>query len=193
MIADFQVVLDACVLIPMPLADTLLRLAETPRLYRPRWSDEIMTEVRRNLVAKIKASEQQAAYREKELRKHFAEAWVEGYKPLVRIMTNDEKDRHVLAAAVRCNAEVIVSYNQKHFPTEALEPYGIVCQPPSTFLKHLYHLSPALVVKKLHEQASDIDRSFEDLLSSLSKPVPGFVRHLCSELSLDDGVILRHV
>lgn len=33
---DSRVVLDACVLIPMPLADTLLRMAEEPRLYSPK-------------------------------------------------------------------------------------------------------------------------------------------------------------
>jgi hypothetical protein len=40
--ADYRVVLDACVLIPMPLADTLLRMAEAPRLYLPRWSKLII-------------------------------------------------------------------------------------------------------------------------------------------------------
>ena len=39
--ADFPVVLDACVVIPMPLADTLLRLASDPRLYLPKWTDHI--------------------------------------------------------------------------------------------------------------------------------------------------------
>ena len=48
--ADYRVLLDACVLIPMPLADTLLRMAETPRLYLPKWSQPIMDEVTRNLV-----------------------------------------------------------------------------------------------------------------------------------------------
>lgn len=50
--ADYRVVLDACVLIPMPLADTLLRMAEAPRLFLPRWSQVIMDEVTRNLIAK---------------------------------------------------------------------------------------------------------------------------------------------
>jgi hypothetical protein len=36
--ADFTAVLDACVLLPMPPADTLLRMAERPRLYVPKWS-----------------------------------------------------------------------------------------------------------------------------------------------------------
>ncbi len=87
--ADYRVVLDACVLIPMPLADTLLRMAEEPRLYMPLWSQTIMDEVTRNLIAKWDIAPEQARRREEELRRHFAEAWVEGYEPLVGAMTND--------------------------------------------------------------------------------------------------------
>src|ERR1035437_5435600 len=100
--ADYRVVLDACVLIPMPLADTLLRMAEAPRVYLPQWSQAIMDEVTRNLIAK----------REEELRRHFPEAWVEGYEPLIGAMTNDPGDRHVLAAAVRSHSDLIVTYNR---------------------------------------------------------------------------------
>jgi hypothetical protein len=54
---DFPAVLDACVLIPMPLADTLLRLAAGPRLYLPKRTDEIMAEVSRNLIEKFDVPE----------------------------------------------------------------------------------------------------------------------------------------
>ncbi len=49
MTADFPAVLDACVLVQAPLRDTLLRLAEPPRLYIPQWSDEIIAETVRTL------------------------------------------------------------------------------------------------------------------------------------------------
>jgi len=81
--ADFRVVLDACVLIRMPLADTLLRMAEAPRLYLPRWSQAIMDEVTRNLIAKWDMAPEKARQREEELRRHFPEAWVEGYEPFI--------------------------------------------------------------------------------------------------------------
>ena len=42
---------------------------------------------------------------------HFGDAWVTGYEPLVAHMANDEKDRHVLAAAVSCGAPIIVTFN----------------------------------------------------------------------------------
>jgi hypothetical protein len=50
--ADYRAVLDACVLIPMPLADTLLRMAEAPRLYLPNWSQAIMDGPQRSPCAR---------------------------------------------------------------------------------------------------------------------------------------------
>jgi hypothetical protein len=61
------VVLDACVLIPMTLADTLLRLAADPRLFLPKWSDQIMAEVTRTLQKNFGLSAQKAMYRESEI------------------------------------------------------------------------------------------------------------------------------
>ena len=57
--ADFPVLLDACVLANARLSDLLLRLAESPRLYLPRWSREILREVRRTHVEKLAWSEDQ--------------------------------------------------------------------------------------------------------------------------------------
>lgn len=173
--ADFRVILDACVLIPMPLADTLLRLAAEPRLYLPRWTDHIMTEVARNLQDNFRLTAEQTAYRESEIRKHFGEAWVEGYEDLIPAMTNHEKDRHVLAAAVRCGAETIVTYNLRDFPRSALAPYSITAQGPSTFLKNFYALDRDVVRHALEEQAVDIRKPLEYLLERLRVNVPGFV------------------
>ena len=74
-----RVVLDACVLIPMPLADTLLRMAETPALYLPLWSLTILDEVTRNLIQKWGLTPEKARRREAVLRQHFPEACVSGY------------------------------------------------------------------------------------------------------------------
>ena len=95
----------------MPLADTLLRLAAGPRLFGPKWTDHIMSEVARNLQSRFGLTNEKAARRESEIRRHFPEAWVEGYEELIPSLTNHEKDRHVLAAAIRFGAEIIVTYN----------------------------------------------------------------------------------
>jgi predicted nucleic acid-binding protein len=183
--SDYSAILDACVLLPMPLADTLLRMAETPRLYLPKWNDAIMAEVSRNLREKFHKTPEQAARRENMLRKHFPEAWVKGYEPMIDSMTNDPKDRHVLAAAVTSGTSLIVTYNARDFPHSSLDPWGIERQGPSTFLINLYGLAPGIVARKLSEQAQNIGLSLESLLIKLQVNVPGFVAYFCDEQRID--------
>jgi hypothetical protein len=165
----------------MPLADSLLRLAGGPRLFLPKWTDQIMAEVSRNLQENFGLTAEQAAYRESEIRKHFGEAWVEGYEDLIPSMTNHEKDRHVLAAAVRCGAETIVTYNLRDFPRSALTPYSITAQGPSAFLRNLYELDRDAVLGALEQQAAAIDKSFDYLLNRLRVNVSGFVDMLAQQ------------
>jgi len=172
--SEFKVILDACVLIPMPLADTLLRLASRPRLYLPKWTDQIMSEVNRNLVQKFGLTEQEVAYRESEIRRHFPESWVEGYEELIAALRNHPKDRHVLAAAVRCSAGVIVTYNIKDFPPAALAPYSITAMGPSTFLRKLHKVDPRAVEETIERQAAAIAKPVEYVLNRLSVNAPGF-------------------
>jgi hypothetical protein len=140
-----------------------------------------MAEVSRNLQENFGLTAEQAAYRESEIRKHFGEAWVEGYEDLIPAMTNHERDRHVLAAAVRCGAETIVTYNLKDFPRSALAPYSITAQGPSTFLRNLYELDRDAVLSTLEQQAAAIDKSFDYLLNRLRVNVPGFVDTLSQQ------------
>ena len=53
--------LDACVLAPMPLCDTLLRCAEDPALFRVLWSEQILEEVKRTLLQKFGYTAKQVA------------------------------------------------------------------------------------------------------------------------------------
>lgn len=103
------VVLDACVLANFSLCDTFLRLAEPPQLYEPKWSEEILRETTRTLESKLGWPSSLTAHLEAELRAHFSEAWISGYKPLIPQMANEEKDRHVLAAAV-CGEVPIIEF-----------------------------------------------------------------------------------
>jgi len=59
-------------------------------------------------------------------------------------MTNDPKDRHVLAAAIRGGAHAIITDNTRHFPAESLQPYGIEVQTTDDFLRSQYNLGPDL-------------------------------------------------
>jgi hypothetical protein len=172
---NLAVLLDACVLVPMPLADTLLRLAAGPQLFLPKWSDQIMAEVSRTLQQNFNLSPQKAAHRETQIRQHFPEAWIDGYEDLTPKMTNHPKDRHVLAAAVRAGVKLIVTYNLKDFQPASLAPHSISVQGPSTFLRGLYVVAPSAVMKSLEEQASAIGQSIHYLLSRLRINAPSFV------------------
>ena len=183
--SDYRVMLDACVLLPMPLVDTLLRMAESPRLYLPMWSDDALREMTKNLAEKWGKKPEQVKRREEAMRQHFPEALVEGYEDLIPAMKNDLKDRHVLAAAVKSGAKLIVTYNKKHFPDESLSAYGIELQGPSDFLIGLYDLEPGIVAQKITEQAQNIDISLEDLLRKLRVNVPGFVTFFCEEQKIE--------
>ena len=159
----------------MPLADTLLRLAAGPRLYLPKWSDQIMAEVTQTLQENFRLSPQKAMYRESEIRRHFPEAWIGDYEDLIPSMTNHPKDRHVLAAAARARVRVIVTYNLRDFPSSSLTPYAITAQGPSAFLKSLYDMAPSAVMQTLESQAAAIGQPMSYLLSRLKVNAPAFV------------------
>lgn len=131
--AVFPVLLDACVLYPMYLRDTLLWCAEAG-VYRVHWSQEILDEATDNLVGKNQMKVCKAARLQSEIKAAFPEAMVEVPLGLVEVMTNHPKDRHVLAAAVVARAQVIVTANIKDFPASALDPFGIEAQHPDVFL-----------------------------------------------------------
>jgi len=169
MISDFPAIVDACVLVQAAVRDTLLRLFER-RLFLARWTDEIIEETVRTLRDKLGRTPEQTDRLVNELRTHFADAWVEpGYRKLIPVMTNHEKDRHVLAAAVKTPCEVIVTYNLKDFPQEALKPFGIEAKHPDEFLIDLYYIDGEIVIHELHEQGAALNkpRSINEVLISL--------------------------
>lgn len=83
-------------------------------------------------------NEQKAISYQQQIKKYFPESIVEEYEPLIPLMTNDPKDRHVLAAAVRIKADVIVTFNLKDFSSESLQAWGIKAQHPDEFLLDLF-------------------------------------------------------
>ena len=122
----FLAVLDTNVLLPAPLRDTLLRLAEAD-LYVPKWSDRILAELAKNLVESGRTDAERAARVTRTMEEAFPEAMVPTslVSTIEPAMTNDPKDRHVLAAAVGAGAQVIVSRNLDDFPPKACNPLGV--------------------------------------------------------------------
>lgn len=174
----FGVVLDACVIYPMYLRDTLLRAAEMG-FYRVHWSADILNEVRRNLVKDGRATEEGTKNLISMLQSSFPEAEVTNYEHLVESMLNDPKDRHVTAAAVLCGAQVIVTDNLNDFRTEALTPFNLEAQSADTFLTNLFYLAPDLMADIIVRQADDYyvrPMTVSELLDRLSKHVPMFAQ-----------------
>ncbi len=107
------------------------------------------------------------------------------YARIIASMTNDPKDRHVLAAAVVTGAQVIVTSNVSDFPQLALAPYQIEAQHPDVFLEHLLDLDEDLMIHILREQAQALRRpamSIEGVLTSLALHAPNFARRVLSRL-----------
>jgi hypothetical protein len=115
------------------------------------------------------------AHLQAELRAHFGEAWISGYEQLIHRMANDEKDRHVVAAAVHGGAQTIVTLNLRHFRPMHLEPWGICAVHPQSFLIEIFRQEPAIVMTKLEQQAGDRGRSLRQLLDILGATLPDFV------------------
>lgn len=174
---EYAVVLDACVLVPMPLCDTLLRLAEEPAIYRPLWSDQILREVGDALEHKLDRTSLQRERRIREMGRAFPEATVDIPADMISGITciPDLNDRHVVAAAICGSAQAIITANTKDFPAECVAQYGLVCQHPDEFLIHQFHLNPELVLQKLDLQAAAYNRDRAAILQSLRKVVPSFV------------------
>jgi predicted nucleic acid-binding protein len=173
LVAPFKVVLDANVLFPFTLRDTLLRAA-AEGLFQIYWSAVILDEAVRNLVASTTITKEQGVRLRAAMEKAFPEAEVTGYDPLIAGMQNDPKDRHVVAAAVKAGAQVIVTFNLRDF--DAL-PDGIEAQSPDEFLSNLFDLDPAGIVELLHDQAAALKKpvhTFAEVVSALAKMVPEF-------------------
>lgn len=183
--ADFPVILDACVLANQRVTDLLLRLAETPRLFLPYWSGRILDETDRTLVEQLGWPENLVAYRREQITSHFPEAFIEGFDPIEVCVTNDPKDRHVLAAAIRGKCEVIVTFNLKDFPPESLEPWRIEAHHPSKFLASLYSINQGLVVQRLHEIGANLGKSVQQVIEQLAEPVPAFAIQVASDIGIE--------
>jgi predicted nucleic acid-binding protein len=166
-------ILDACVLYPAPIRDLLLHLASA-ELYTPKWTDRIHDEWIRNLIANrldLDATKLQRTIQE--MKKAFPDACVEKYELLISsLQLPDEDDRHVLAAAIRCKADVIVTFNLKDFPSKDLGTFDIKAQHPDVFISNLIDLNPEKSVAAFKKQVSFLKnppKSNEEVLGSLKK------------------------
>ncbi len=85
---------------------------------------------------------------ERSLTRKFPDALIENYESLVdTLKLPDEKDRHVLAAAIKTNANVIVTNNIKDFPNDYLSSFGLTAKTADDFLTDTIDLNNNLAIE----------------------------------------------
>jgi predicted nucleic acid-binding protein len=139
----FTVIYDACVLFPAPLRDLLIRLGYAG-LVHARWTEQILDECFASLKARRPDLTEASLQRTRTLMNAAVrDSLVTGYEPLIEgLRLPDADDRHVLAAAIRAGAQVIVTSNLKDFPANGLLPFGIEARSPDDFVLQLLELAP---------------------------------------------------
>jgi len=134
MFSGFIVLFDACVLYQAPVRDLVMELGIAD-LYRAKWTNRIHDEWIGSLVRNRPDISREKLERTRQLlNESLEDCLVKGYESLVQTLTlPDTDDCHVLAAAIKGHAQIIVTYNVKDFPGEYLDTFGLEVQHPDTF------------------------------------------------------------
>ncbi len=154
------VILDACVLFPAPLRDFLMHLCLLD-VFQARWTDEIHAEWIRNVLKmRPDVSEKQLNRTKDLMNSHVRDCLVENYQHLIdKISLPDENDRHVLAAAIKSNAEIILTFNLRDFPNDILKTHNLKAIAPDKLLSELFDAN-----------ADNFNLAFARQLESLKNP-----------------------
>jgi predicted nucleic acid-binding protein len=169
----FTVLYDASVLYPAPLRDLLMHLAATD-LFRARWTRAIHDEwIRAVLERRPDLTAERLQRTRKLMDAAVLDCIVEGYEDLIPgLSLPDPGDRHVLAAAIRARANMIVTRNLRHFPKAVLEPYRIEAQHPDAFVCYLIHLAPQTVCEAVRSHRQHLKKppkNVEEYLETLTR------------------------
>lgn len=153
-------VYDACVLYPFQLRNLLVQLA-VDRLVEARWTDEIHDEWIRNLVAKTPGlTHARLAATQALMDRVLPDARVTDYAAAIpAIALPDAGDRHVVAAAIKAKADVVVTWNVRDFPAAELRRHGLRKATPDTFLTDLYAAEPAIVAASVENARRNLSLS----------------------------------
>ena len=161
---------DANVLYPAPLRDLLMHLALTG-LFQAKWSEQIHDEWTRNVLKNRPDLTREQLERTRQLMDlHVRDGLVTGYEALIPTLDlPDPDDRHVLAAAIHVQADIIVTYNLNDFPREVLDAYAIEAQHPDEFIALLLELDTGSVLEAVRNQRANLrnpSRTAEELLET---------------------------
>jgi hypothetical protein len=170
-VAGFTVFYDANVLYPAELRNLLMHLSLTG-LFRAKWSADVHEEWMRSLLKNRPDLTREKLERTRQLMDRATiDALVTGYEHLIPgLVLPDEDDRHVLAAAIRCGASLIVTCNLADFPAEALGPFDIEAQHLDEFILHLLDLATDRVIEAARNHRMSLKnppKTVEEYIDSL--------------------------
>ncbi|GHG09416.1 hypothetical protein GCM10017783_22460 [Deinococcus piscis] len=144
--------LDANVLYPSLIRNLLMHCA-TSGLIAARWTNTIHEEWIRNLLTDRPDLSLERLQRTRQfMEKAVPDAEVTGYEPLVTTLgLPDPDDAHVLAAAIKAEAEFLVTFNLRDFPRELLAPHGVEALTLDDLMCRLYQAKPEATLEVLEE------------------------------------------
>jgi len=168
-----KVVLDACVLYSAVVRDILLNLAQR-LLFDPHWSPIIQDEWTRNLLKNRTDLDEKRIDRTIGFMNHFFPfANVTNFEHHIpTIQLPDPDDRHVVACAIQCEAEIIVTENLKDFPAKELSKFDIIVQHPDSFICDLFKINKKVSIEAFNVQLETLrkpPRTKEELLETFKK------------------------
>ena len=173
MFSRCTILFDACVLYPAPVRDLVLRLAVAD-FYRAKWTNRIHDEWIWNLCRKRPDLDPEKFEKMRYvINASVEDCLVEGFEPLAaNLNLPDRGDCHVLAAAIKAQAQIIVTYNLKDFPDEILDPLGIEVQHPDDFLLNRSDLQQGAflsVIKRIRASLKKPSKTAEEYLDVLRR------------------------
>lgn len=160
-------------LYPAPVRDLLLEMAAAS-LFRAKWSDEIHDEWMRNLLAKRTDLSRTKLERTRALMDGAVlDCLVEGHMDLVgSLELPDPDDRHVLAAAIHCGADAIITFNLKDFPASVAAQYQLEILHPDDFVRYQFDFDSARVIvaaERVRGRLTTPEISSEEYLDILAR------------------------
>ena len=131
---------DACALHGNTSRDLLIRIAQAG-LVQAKWSEQILDELVRSLKERGIGTADKLLRLRRLIVQAVADSMVTGHEELIEsLKLPDPDDRHVLAAAIRCHAQIIATDNTRDFPASALEPWNVEAKSPDAFVRDLIGL-----------------------------------------------------
>jgi len=170
----FIVIYDANVLYPNTLRDLLIRIAQQPHLVQAKWTNDILDEMLGALQRnRSDITEEKAAGLRELINESIRDCLVTGYWPLVDALElPDPADRHVLAAAIKAGAQLIVTRNLKDFPPKTLAQWDIRPKSPDHFVRDVIDLDQQAVwacVQQIVDSRTRRPVTVDDVLGELQR------------------------